>query len=180
VRTLVPSLAVVLAAVAVAGFAQDRSGRKPTAAAPNPNIDMDGYLKVAKEAATYREKHRVTEDEFLTMAAEKGTIVLDARSKAMFDLSHVAGAINLNFSDISIDSLKTTLPDKDATILIYCNNNVKNAPRAFAPKAAVASLNISTYIALYSYGYRNVYEFGPVVDPKDSKIRFVATEVKGK
>ena len=65
------------------------------------------------------------------------------------------------------------MPDKDARILIYCNNNVKNSEVAYAPKAARASLNLSTYIALYSYGYRNVYELGPVVDPKTSKIKFV-------
>jgi len=173
VRTLLPSLVAVLSAVVVSGFAQEKGVRQAASAGPNPNIDMDGYLKVAAEAAEYRKEHRLTEVEFIKMAAEKGTIVLDARSKAMFDLSHVEGAINLSFSDISIDSLKKTLPDKDARILIYCNNNVKNAEVAYAPKAPRASLNLSTYIALYSYGYRNVYELGPVVDPKTSKIKFV-------
>ena len=42
-----------------------------------------------------------------------------------------------------------------------------NAPRAFPTKRADASLNLSTYIALYSYGYRNVYELGPLLDPAD-------------
>ena len=27
-----------------------------------------------------------------------------------------------------------------------------------------ASLNLSTYIALYTYGYRNIYELGPLLD----------------
>jgi hypothetical protein len=34
-------------------------------------------------------------------------------------------------------------------------------------------LNISTYIALYSYGYRNVYELGPLLDINKSKLEFV-------
>jgi len=34
----------------------------------NPNIDMKGFLKVAAEAATYRENHRVSEEEFLRMS----------------------------------------------------------------------------------------------------------------
>ena len=64
------------------------------------------------------------------------------------------------------------MPDKDAKILIYCNNNFKNQPIAFASKAPVASLNISTYITMYNYGYKNVYELGPVLDPAKSKLTF--------
>ena len=37
---------------------------------------------------------------------------------------------------------------------------------------SMASLNISTYIALYSYGYRNVYELAPQLDPEQSKLPF--------
>jgi hypothetical protein len=69
----------------------------------NPAIDMAGYLKVAFEAAQHREGRRLTEEQFLRMSAEPGTVVLDAR------------------------------------ILI---------------------------------GYRNVYELGPLVDLKDSKLTF--------
>ena len=131
---------------------------------------MEGYLKVAAEAAKHRETRRLSEEDFLKMSKETGTIVLDARSKEMFDQIHVQGAINLSFPNIDVESLKKTLPDKDARILIYCNNNFSNAGPAFATKRAVASLNISTYIALYSYGYRNVYELGPQVDLKASKL----------
>jgi hypothetical protein len=138
----------------------------------NPNIDMDGYLKVSKEASKHRETRRVTEEEFIRMASEDGTIVLDARSAAKYKLMHVKGAINLNFSDITIESLKTTIPDKDTRILIYCNNNFRNAEREFPSKMPTASLNLSTYIALYNYGYRNVYELAPLVDPKTSKLTF--------
>lgn len=145
-------------------------------AAPNPNIDMDAYVKSVREVAEHRKTRRLTEDDFIKMSQEEGVIVLDARSKEMFALMHMKGAINLNFSDITIASLKKTLPDKDAKILIYCNNNFKNAERAFASKAPIASLNISTYITLYNYGYRNIYELGPQLDPKKSKIEFVTKE----
>ena len=40
---------------------------------------------------------------------------------------------------------------------------------------ATASLNLSTYIALWTYGYRNVYELGPLVDLADSKLAFEST-----
>lgn len=155
---------------------------------PNPAIDADGYLAVAKEAAEHRKTHRVTEEEFIRMGREKGTIILDARSQAMYDLKHVKGAINLPFPDISIEGLKRTLPDKNARILIYCNNNFTDPrkpagkgvdARAFEGKRKTMSLNVPTFIALYDYGYRNVYELAPLIDPKDSKIEFVvATEGK--
>jgi hypothetical protein len=35
-----------------------------------------------------------------------------------------------------------------------------------------ASLNISTYIALYNYGYRNVYELRDTLDLSAAKLEF--------
>jgi rhodanese-related sulfurtransferase len=163
---------LVLTLVVCSGlpFAGSTADRKDPVA--NPAIDMEGYLKVAEEAAKHRESRRLTEADFIRMSREPGTIVLDARSKEKFDLLHIQGAINLSFPDIAVESLNKTLPDKSARILIYCNNNFVNNELAFARKRADASLNLSTYIALYSYGYRNIYELGPQVDPKDSKLPF--------
>ena len=138
----------------------------------NPAIDMKAYLAVAAEAAEHRESRRLTEDEFIAMSREKGTIILDARSGEKYKVLHIKGAINLSFPDIAVESLQSTLPDKNARILIYCNNNFVGAPEAFPTKMAVASLNLSTYIALYSYGFRNIYELGPLLDVKSSKLEF--------
>ena len=150
-----------------------------SAVALNPAIDMPGYLRVAAEAANYRERHRLSEEEFIRMSREPGTVILDARSKEKFDELHIKGALNISFPDITVDSLKNTLPDKNTHILIYCNNNFLGAEKPFPSKMASASLNISTYIALYSYGYRNVYELGPLVEIKASKLDFEsATEAK--
>src|ERR1700719_3945989 len=98
------------------------------AAIQNPAIDMRGYLAVANEAALVRESHRVSEEEFIRMSGEPGTIILDARSRQKFNELHIRGAINLSFPDISIDSLRETVPDLETRILIYCNNNFANAP----------------------------------------------------
>jgi len=141
----------------------------------NPAIDMKGYLAVAVDAAQHRESRRLTEDQFIAMSREPGTIVLDARSTEKYNELHIRGAINLSFPDITVDSLNTTLPDKNARILIYCNNNFVGEQKAFPTKIATASLNLSTYIALYSYGYRNIYELGPLLDVKTSKLEFDGT-----
>ena len=140
--------------------------------AANPAIDMQGYLRISAEAAKYRETHRVTEADFLRMSREPGAIILDARSQNKFNLLHIAGAINLSFSDISVESLQRMLPDKEAHILIYCNNNFVNNEEAFPSKLPTASLNLSTYIALYNYGYHNVYELAPRLDPKKCTLPF--------
>ena len=51
------------------------------AAQANPAIDMDGYLRVSREAAEHRQSRRVSEAEFIRMSREPGTVILDARSR---------------------------------------------------------------------------------------------------
>ena len=138
----------------------------------NAAIDVDAYLRIASDAARHRESRRLSEDEFIRMSREPGTIILDARSKEKYDELHVRGALNLSFPDIAIGSLRQMLPDKSARILIYCNNNFRNAEGPFPSKLPSASLNLPTYIALYDYGYRNVYELGPLIDARETRIEF--------
>jgi len=142
------------------------------AAQENPAIDMDGHLRIAAEAAKHRQSRRLTEDEFLTMMVAKGVVVLDARSSDKYAELHIAGAVNLPFPDITIASLALLLPDKNTPVLIYCNNNFVNAEKSFPSKIARSSLNVSTYITLYDYGYRNVYELGPLLDVQTTRIPF--------
>jgi len=177
-------LGCVLAYAAAASAAAPEANASPTASpssarktAPplNPKIDMRGYLAVAGEAAADRDTHRLSEADFLRLSNEPGTVVLDARSKEKYDLLHVKGAINLNFSDITVAKLAELLPDKKTRILIYCNNNFVNNELAFPTKMAIASLNLSTYIALYSYGYRNVYELAPLLDARSTRLDLVAS-----
>ena len=167
-RLLLPLLALAFAAPA--------RGQQQQAVPPkNPAIDMEGYLKVAREAARHRETHRVTEEDFLAMSREPGTVVLDARSREKYDELHVKGAVHLSFPDIAVESLRKAFPDKTTRILIYCNNNFRGAEGPFPSKLPTASLNLSTFIALYNYGYRNVWELGPLVDVKATKLTLVPT-----
>ena len=121
------------------------------AAIPNPQIDMPGFLEAAQAAAEHRRTHRVSEEEFLRMMAEPGTLVLDARSAEKYGQLHVRGATNLSFPDITIESLARVVPDPGTRVLIYCNNNFSGAEKPFPAKMVSASLNLSTYVALYDY-----------------------------
>jgi phage shock protein E len=140
--------------------------------AVNPAIDMEGFLRMSAEAARHRSTRRVSEAEFIRMSREPGVVILDARSRDKFDELHVKGAINLSFPDIAVATLQAAIPDTATRILIYCNNNFRGAEQPFPTKIPVASLNLSTYVALYSYGYRNVYELSPQLDLASSRLVF--------
>ena len=138
----------------------------------NPAIDMTGHLRVSAEAAGHRQTHRVSEADFIRMSRQPGTVILDARSREKYDELHVKGAINLSFPDISYETLNKVLPDKKTRILIYCNNNFREGVPAFPVKAVTAALNLSTFITLYDYGYREVYELAPLLDIDSSRLAF--------
>lgn len=142
----------------------------------NPQIDAPAFLDVAQDAMRHRESRRVSEQDFLRMSIEPGTLILDARSSEKYREMHLKGAVNLSFPDITAESLAQMIPNKNTRILIYCNNNFANAEKAFPTKLPSASLNLSTYAALYNYGYRNVYELGPFVDVKATKLTLVAAQ----
>lgn len=144
----------------------------------NPHVNMPGFLEDAYAAAAQRTNRLLTQEKFLEMAAEKGTVVLDARSADKFAMLHVKGAINLPFTDFTAESLAKVLPDKSTRILIYCNNNFANAPKAMPVKTMAAALNLSTLVSLRTYGYTNVYELSGYIDVKESKLPFAGSDVK--
>ena len=139
---------------------------------PNQNIDFVGFASLTSQLEPLREYYRISEAEFVTMSKDDDTIILDTRSAAKYAELHIKGAVHLNFSDITSDTLAAIIPSTTTRILIYCNNNFENAPRPFPVKKAVAALNIPTFVTLYAYGYQNLYELGPVVDPATSRIEF--------
>ncbi len=144
----------------------------------NPHVDIQTFLNDARTVEIQRVNRVIDQDAFLKMAAEKDTIVLDARSADKFAMLHLKGAVSLPFTDFTEESLAKIFPDKNTRILIYCNNNFDNAPRAMPLKTAGASLNISTLISLQTYGYKNVYELGGYIDVNQSKLPFAGSDVK--
>ncbi|GAA5484707.1 rhodanese-like domain-containing protein [Haloferula sargassicola] len=138
----------------------------------NARIDYPAFRDLTAEVEAYRRDRRVDEAEFLRLASEEGTVILDTRSREKFDLRHVKGAVHLNFSDFTSKSLAEVIPDKSTRILIYCNNNFIGDPASMAMKLAPLALNIPTFIHLYGYGYRNVYELQPDLPLSGTRIPF--------
>ncbi|WP_066812197.1 rhodanese-like domain-containing protein [Sphingomonas asaccharolytica] len=139
----------------------------------NPQIDYQGFQRLAARVSPERAKRRVTLARFKQMAATAEAIILDARSADAFAQGHIAGAINLPLTDFTAPALAAVLPDRNRPVLIYCNNNFSNDRPPVMLKSAAVSLNIQTYINLAAYGYRAVYELGETIDLDDPKVGWV-------
>ena len=169
-RTIPLLLVVLLTTTSTAQVMQPRH-------IANQNIDFAGFASLMSQLEPLREARRISEAEFIEMSKHEHTIVLDTRSAAKYAELHIKGAVHLNFSDITSDTLAAVIPSPTTRILIYCNNNFENAPASFPMKKAVAALNIPTFATLYAYGYQNIYELGPVLDPATSNIEFAGTGI---
>ena len=182
-KSIARAAALVLAGVALGADAPSAPAPAPGQLArqqytsPNRQIDYAGFLSNALAVGKLREERRVGEQDFVEMSRERDTIIFDARSDAKYQLLHVKGAKHLSLPDVTAAELAKLIPSKTTRILIYCNNNVENEPDAFPTKAVRASLNLYTFNTLYSYGYTNVYELGPLIDVKTSKIPFEGTKL---
>ncbi|MEZ5955955.1 MAG: rhodanese-like domain-containing protein [Hyphomonadaceae bacterium] len=136
-------------------------------------INYSGFRDLTGEVERYRQDRLVTLRDFQRMAEEPNTIILDARSAGAYAEGHIDGAINLPFTDFTDQSLREALRDPNVRILIYCNNNFSNNARPVILKRVELALNIQTFINLYGYGYRNVYELGDVVDFNDPAVGWI-------
>ncbi len=138
----------------------------------NRLIDYAGFARQVAEVADLRESRRVSEEEFLELAGDPATVILDARSAEKYRLLHVRGARNLSLPDMTEAELAAVIPDKRSRVLIYCNNNFENEVRAFPEKSFRASLNVHTFNVLHAYGYTNVHELKPLLDVTTTRIPF--------
>ncbi|HRE42657.1 MAG TPA: rhodanese-like domain-containing protein [Terricaulis sp.] len=163
----------VLAALLLAGFAGLAAAQPKPPPMQAANINYQGFRSLAEEVEAYRTERLVSLADFQAMAREPGTIILDARSADAYARGHIAGAINLPFTDFTDASLRAALRDPNARILIYCNNNFSNDAPPVMLKRVELALNIQTFINLYGYGYRNVYELADTVDFNDPAVQWV-------
>jgi hypothetical protein len=151
----------------------------PTETVPvanNPQIDYAGFARLTEELQSYRAERLITLDQFNNRAQQDETLILDTRSAASFARGHIKGAINLPFSDFTERKLAQLLGDNQRPILIYCNNNFRDNIFPVARKARPLALNIPTFINLYGYGYKNIYELNDVVLMNDPRVQWVASQ----
>ncbi len=137
-----------------------------------PPIDYDAFAALTSEAGAHRATRLIPIDRFNELAAQSGALILDTRSRAAFEDGHIEGAVNLPFSDFTDEALAETIGDTDRLILIYCNNNFTDDIAPVVLKSAPLALNIPTFINLYGYGYRNIYELSDFVSASDPRVNW--------
>lgn len=167
---------VIIGLVTIATFIS--CGLMASAAAPETprqQIDYAGFLGLTAEIAEYREDRLIDLEAFNGMKTAPDTIILDARSAEAFEMGHIDGAINLNFSDFTDGKLAAVIPSTDTRILIYCNNNFSDNIAPVMVKRVELALNVPTFINLYGYGYENIYELGETVSITDSEVNWTGT-----
>jgi hypothetical protein len=166
---------------------------------PQALVDFASFKELVAQVESHRAQRLIDLPTFLRWSKEKGVVVLDARSEFRFKRKHLKGAVNLSFSDFTQANLERLIPDRNTKILIYCNNNFDGDPVDFATKVArwplepakptetqllgnrkplMLALNIPTYLNLYGYGYRNVYELHELVNVNDPRVEFAGSVVK--
>jgi rhodanese-related sulfurtransferase len=172
-RVLVISLAFFAAAFGAFAAAEPKGAPTSQRESTEAQIDFSGFQSLAQEVSSYRAGRLVSLAQFQAMAREPNTIILDARSADAYRQGHIEGALNLSLTDFTAPALAAAIRDPNTRILIYCNNNFENNAQPVVLKRVELALNIQTFINLYGYGYRNVYELGEVVNFDDPQVRWV-------
>ncbi len=161
-------LGLAIAALAALPASAQTSGGSPL-------IDFDGYTALTAEVAPVRRARLISLADFNARAAKRDVLILDARSSQAFAEGHIKGAVNLPLPDFTAEALVDLIgKNPGREILIYCNNNFTNNRRPVVTKSVQLALNIQTFINLYGYGYRNVYELGEAVDMDAPQVRWVS------
>ena len=98
--------------------------------------ESDSYTQIDQETAK------------LMMELDDGHVIVDVRRQDEYDAGHIPGAILIPNESIT-DSQPEELPDLNQVILVYCRTGRRS-------KEASQKL--------YDIGYKNVFEFGGIVD----------------
>ena len=92
--------------------------------------------------------HKISAEEAYEMMASQEVVVVDVRTREEHESGHIENAVLVPNESIGSE-MPEALPDKEATLLIYCRSGRRSKDAAEK---------------LLSLGYQNVYDFGGVID----------------
>ena len=98
--------------------------------------DKAAYQKISAEEA------------YEMMASQEVVVVVDVRTREEYDGGHIENAVLVPNESIGSE-MPEALPDKDATLLVYCRSGRRSKDAAEK---------------LLALGYQSVYDFGGVID----------------
>lgn len=90
---------------------------------------------------------QISQEEAKEMMDAGDAVVLDVREQSEYDEGHIPGAVLLPVGSIDEDTAAAVIPEKSATVLVYCRSGNRSKTAA----AALAEL-----------GYTDVCEFGGI------------------
>ena len=91
--------------------------------------------------------HKISAEEAYEMMASQEVVVVDVRTREEYDGGHIENAV-LVPNGIGSE-MPEALPDKEATLLVYCRSGRRSKDAAQK---------------LLALGYQSVYDFGGVID----------------
>lgn len=93
------------------------------------------------------------------LAREKGIVFIDVREDNEWEASHATGAIHIGKGIIERD-IEKHVPDKNATLILYCGGGYRSA-------LAADALRLMGYIKVYSMagGWRAWNDAGGEIEP---------------
>ena len=89
--------------------------------------------------------HKISAEEAYEMMVSQEVVVVDVRTREEYDGGHIENAVLVSIGS----EMPETLPDKEATLLIYCRSGRRSKDAAQK---------------LLALGYQSVYDFGGVID----------------
>ena len=92
--------------------------------------------------------HKLSAEEAYEMMVSQEVVIVDVRTPEEYDGGHIPNAILVPNESIG-DDMPEALPDKEATLLIYCRSGRRS-------KEASEKL--------LKLGYKSIYEFGGIID----------------
>lgn len=98
---------------------------------------------------------KLTPEEAKEMIDTNDVIILDVRTEDEFRQGHIKGAMLIPDYEL-YEVAEEKLPDKDATILIYCRSGNRS--------------KLASHL-LIGMGYRNIYDFGGILDWRYGEVR---------
>ena len=107
--------------------------------------------KTKKDAEDMSDKvayHKISAEEAYEMMASQKVMVVDVRTREEYDGGHIENAVLVPNESIG-NEMPEALPDKEATLLVYCRSGRRSKDAAQK---------------LLALGYQNIYDFGGVID----------------
>ena len=92
--------------------------------------------------------HKLSAEEAYEMMASQEVVVVDVRTREEYDGGHIENAVLVPNESIGSE-MPEALPDKEATLLVYCRSGRRSKDAAQK---------------LLELGYQSVYDFGGVID----------------